>query len=278
MQLRKSNRRKTKIKLAIQGPSGSGKTYSSLLLAKGLANNNLSKVTVIDTENGSADLYSHLGNYNVVVLSAPYTPEKYIEAIELCEKSGSEVIIIDSISHCWDYLLQYHSNLTGTNSFKNWGKVTPRQNQFINKILHSDTHIICTMRTKQGYVINNVDGKFTLQKIGLRPIQRNDIEFEFTTVLNIDLNHNSTISKDRTSQFKERSKFIISADTGTKILEWCNNPISIDDIANQINSCINIKQLNLLYAKHPGLHKLLDPVFEQKKSMLLNLTNFNNLN
>ena len=88
MEIRRSERKKAKIKLALQGSSGSGKTYSSLLIAKGLIGGNLSKTAIIDTENGSADLYAHLGNYNVVSMKPPYSPETYIEAIELCEKAG----------------------------------------------------------------------------------------------------------------------------------------------------------------------------------------------
>lgn len=152
LNIRPSTRKQAKIKLALQGCSGSGKTYSALLLAYGMTSD-WSKVAVIDSENGSADLYAHLGSYNVVSLGGNYAPEHYIEAIALCEKAGMEVIIVDSISQCWDYLLDFHANLQG-NSFANWAKVTPRQNAFVQKILQSPAHIICTMRTKQDYVLN----------------------------------------------------------------------------------------------------------------------------
>ena len=101
MQLIKAERQRAKIKMALQGPSGSGKTYSSLLLAFGLSGS-WNKIAVIDTENHSANLYAHLGEYNVVNIGAPYNPEKYIDAIKLCEDAGMDVIIIDSISHEWD--------------------------------------------------------------------------------------------------------------------------------------------------------------------------------
>ena len=95
MQLRLSERKRAKIKMALQGASGTGKTYSSLLLAKGLTNGDFSKIAIIDTENGSADLYAHLGNYNVLSLNPPFTPENYIKAIEVCENAGMQVIILD---------------------------------------------------------------------------------------------------------------------------------------------------------------------------------------
>lgn len=163
MEIRRSERKKAKIKLALQGSAGSGKTYSSLLIAKGLVRGDFTKTAIIDTENRSADLYAHLVDYNVVSLEPPYSPERYIEAIELCEKAGMKVIIIDSISHCWDFLLDVHSNMLG-NSFTNWGKVTPRQNAFVNKMLRSNSHIISTMRVKQDYVFSFMYPRLRLAK------------------------------------------------------------------------------------------------------------------
>lgn len=101
MEIQKAQRRQAVIKMGLQGPSGSGKTYSGLFLAYGLTGN-WNKVVVIDSENHSADLYSHLGEYSVLTIGAPFSPEKYIEAITLCEASGMEVIIIDSISQEWE--------------------------------------------------------------------------------------------------------------------------------------------------------------------------------
>lgn len=120
LHIRPSTRNRAKIKLALQGCAGSGKTYSALLLAYGMTSD-WSKIAVIDSENGSADLYAHLGAYNVVSLGGDYSPENYIEAITLCENAGMEVIIVDSISQCWDYLLDFHAGLQG-NSFANWAR------------------------------------------------------------------------------------------------------------------------------------------------------------
>ena len=109
MQLQKAERKQAVIKLALQGPSGSGKTYSSLLLAYGLVGN-WDHIAVIDTENNSSHLYSHLGNFNVLSLSEPFSPERYIEAIEACEKAGMKAIIIDSISQEWEGSWWYYRN------------------------------------------------------------------------------------------------------------------------------------------------------------------------
>ncbi|WP_245580839.1 AAA family ATPase [Daejeonella oryzae] len=143
--------------MALQGPSGSGKTYSSLLLAYGITKD-WSKIAVIDSENHSAELYSSLGPYYVCPLTSPFTPEQYMDAIRLCEKSDIEVVIIDSVTHEWEHLLDYHANLPG-NSFTAWAKVTPRHNAFIQAIMQSSCHVICTVRTKQDYILVEKNGK-----------------------------------------------------------------------------------------------------------------------
>ena len=223
MQLRQSQRREAKMRLALQGASGSGKTYSSLLIAYGMTGD-WSKVAVIDSENGSADLYAHLGDYRVLTLEN-YAPETYVEAIGICEQAGAEVIIIDSISHCWDYLLDFHANLQG-NSFANWAKVTPRQNAFIQRILSSSCHVICTMRSKQDYVLSDKNGKMVPEKVGLKAVQRDNVDYEFTAVLDMAMNHKAVASKDRTGLFTGHPEFIISPRVGQAILQWCNQTIN----------------------------------------------------
>lgn len=135
MQLKQSKRQNVKLRLGISGASGFGKTHSALLLAFGMTQD-WTKVAVIDTENSSASLYSNLGNFNVLDLSAPYSPERYIEAIEVCEKAGISVIVIDSVSHEWNSTggcLQIHEQLGGR--FQDWGPVKKRHQAFIDKLL-----------------------------------------------------------------------------------------------------------------------------------------------
>lgn len=272
MQLRQSERRQAKIKMALQGSAGSGKTYSSLLLAKGLTNDNLSKVAIIDTENGSADLYAHLGSYNVLTLTPPYTPENYIKAVEMCESAGMEVIIIDSISHEWDELLDFHSKLVG-NSFTNWAKVTPRQKAFVDKILQTNAHVIATMRTKQDYVLNQKDGKFIPEKVGLKSVQRDGLDYEFTLVFDIDIKHNAVSSKDRTGLFMGKPEFVISSSTGKQILDWCKSgsaePIkqvaTRQDVKNEIQVCTSVAELVSLFKQYPQYQEDLRPDFELRR-------------
>ncbi|MDQ7917202.1 AAA family ATPase [Mesonia sp. MT50] len=280
MKLRQSERKKAKIKLALQGAAGSGKTYSSLLLAKGLSNEALSKVAIIDTENGSADLYAHLGNYNVLTLESPFTPEKYIKAIDVCLQAEMDVIIIDSISHCWDYLIDYHSSLAG-NSFANWAKVMPLHKAFINKILQADAHIVATMRTKQEYVLNKKDGKYIPEKVGLKAVQKDGVDYEFTILFNIDNKHFAISSKDRTGLYINKPEFTINPATGKKILEWCNSGTNLEEARAKIKDCKDIELLRQLYIHYKPWRELLEYDFKNQKDnlqtneILLNPKNFN---
>jgi hypothetical protein len=264
MQLRKSARKQAKIKMALQGSAGSGKTMSSLLLAKGLTNNDLSKVAIIDSENGSADLYAHLGEYNVVRITPPFTPEKYIEAIDICLDAKMEVIILDSISQVWDELIDFHSKLPG-NSFTNWNKVTPRQKAFINKILQADAHIIATMRTKQDYVLNQKNGKYIPEKVGLKAVQRDGVDYEFTLVFEIDIKHFAIASKDRTGLFNNSPDFKISEATGRLILDWCQQGLSIKNAKKEIAECTTVEGLRHLYQKYSALKKELNDIILNRK-------------
>lgn len=224
--LRKATRSKAKIRLGLSAVSGGGKTYSAILIAKGLAKGDLSKVAIIDTENGSADLYAHLGDYNVLTLKPPYTPERYVESIKTCEDAGMEVIIIDSITHEWNGkggILEIHSSMTG-NSFTNWSTLTPRHQKFIDAILTSSSHVITTVRRKQDYDLSkDSNGKTKVEKAGLKEETREGFEYELTANLELDIKHNATALKDRTMLFMDQPHFTPSEETGRILLEWCEN-------------------------------------------------------
>jgi hypothetical protein len=257
------------MKMGIQGPSGSGKTYSALLLAYGLVKD-WDKVAVIDSENHSADLYAHLGDYAVVSIGPPFSPAKYIEAISLCEAAGMEVVIIDSISHEWDSaggILDQHSAMMG-NSFTNWAKVTPLHNGFVNKILQSPAHIIATIRSKQDYILSERNGKMVPEKVGLKGVTREGMDYEFTIVLDLDLKHNATASKDRTGLFMDKPQTIITEQTGELIKTWCMNGIKISDIEIQIDQCNTIDGLRHILLKYPEFRKKLEPAIYLRKSQI----------
>ncbi len=267
MQIRKAARKQSKIKIAISGPAGSGKTYSALLLAYGLTGT-YDNIVVIDTESGSSDLYSDLGDYNVIVLDVPHSPEKYIEAINIAEQANADCIIIDSLSHSWEFLLQYHSKLTG-NSFTNWGIVKPRMQRLLQRILDAQCHIICTLRTKTDYIITeNKQGKMAPQKVGLKSIQLDGIEYEFTILFELDINHNAISSKDRTQLFSNTESFVISSETGNSILTWCNNGVSIVEIKLLISKASNMAELTAIYNEYKSYYPILESTFQYRKETL----------
>lgn len=269
MQLQKASRKNAKIKMALQGPSGSGKTMSALLLAFGLCGD-WTKIAVIDSENHSAELYSHLGGYNVLNFGAPYSPERYSEAIGICEQSGIEVIVIDSLSHEWDFIIDYHSNMAG-NSFTNWSKVSPRHNGLIQKILASDCHVISTIRTKQDYVLNERNGKMVPEKVGLKSVQRDGLEYDFTLVFDIDMKNIATASKDRTGMFFGKPGQKLSAVIGQQINQWCNSgdDLTVDDISLRINECRSLNDLLQTYKMYPQFKAALQSEYEQRKRELI---------
>ena len=267
MILEKASRKKAKIKMALQGPSGSGKTMSALLIAYGLCND-WTKIAVIDTENHSADLYAHLGEYLVLPISPHFTPEKYVQALEICIQSGAEVIIIDSISHEWDGIggiLDIHNTMMG-NSFTNWAKVTPRHNAFVQHILQSRVHIIATIRSKQDYVLVEKNGKQVPEKVGLKGVTKEGLDYEFTLLLEMNQKHQAIATKDRTGLFMDKPEFVPSTDTGKLIMEWCSK--GIEDFTARIDSCKSVEELILLYQQSPEYQDQYSKHFTQKKNQL----------
>lgn len=220
VQFKKAERKKAKLRLALAGPAGSGKTYGALLIAFGLGG----RVAMIDTENHSGELYCHLGDYDVAVIDPPFVPEKYTEAIREAERLGYDTIIIDSLSHAWagqGGLLDIHSHIADKsgNSWSAWRQVTPRHNELVEAILQSKCHIIATMRSKMDYVQTTENGKTVVKKVGMNPIQRDGMEYEFTVFMDIDINHLAQATKDRTSIF-DGQVFKITPEVGKKLLAW----------------------------------------------------------
>lgn len=232
IQIRKAERKKAKLRIGLSAPSGAGKTYSALLLAKGLVGS-WNKIGLIDTENGRGDLYSDLGEYNIYTLVAPFSPERYIEVIKAMEMEGMEAIIIDSISHEWEGAggcLEINESLAIArykgNSWSAWNETTPRHRRFIETIIASPAHIITTVRNKVETVMTE-DKK--VKKVGVKDITREGHDYEMTINFNIDQGtHLVTASKDNTHLFDGKDPFIITEETGRKLLEWSNSGASAD--------------------------------------------------
>lgn len=223
IELRKAERSQAKLRIGVSAPSGGGKTYSALLMASGMAPWN--KIAVIDTENGRGDIYSDLGDYNIITLEAPFSPERYIEAIKSCEAAGMEVIIVDSISHEWEGqggCLEINESLANAkyrgNTWSAWNETTPRHRKFIEAIISSTAHVITTVRNKVDTIMTE-DKK--VKKVGIKEITREGFEYEITVNFNIDRDtHKALPSKDNTRLFEGKDPFIITAETGKQLIDW----------------------------------------------------------
>ena len=228
MEIRRAERKKAKLRLGIAAPSGAGKTYGALLMAFGMGG----KVGLIDTEHGSGDLYAGLGEYDIIAIDAPYTVKKYQQAIQAFEEAGYATIIIDSLTHAWagdGGLLDKQGKLAdrGANSFAAWRTITPEHNALVDAMLKSPCHIIATMRAKQDYVLETNDkGRQQPKKVGMAPVQREGMEYEFTVMLDVDMGHIASASKDRTSLF-DGQMFKITPDTGKTLMQWLDAGVDV---------------------------------------------------
>lgn len=273
MQIQNAERKRVKLRLNIASPSGFGKTYGALLIAYGITGN-WQKIAVIDTENRSASLYSHLGKFKTVPFDPPYSPDRYIEAIHLCENEGMEVIIIDSITHVWKGqggLLEYQNALGGR--YQDWAKATPLYQKWLTAILQSKCHVITTNRKKQGYNMITEGNKTKVEKAGLDDEIREGYEYEMALALEIiNDKHMARTSKDRTGLFVDKPEFVITIDTGKQILDWCNEGIADepvkDEFAESIKACKSLAELKILYQKNPLKYTEYAAQFNQRKKEL----------
>jgi hypothetical protein len=269
--IRKATRKKAKLRLGISAPSGGGKTMSALLLAYGMmreAYPSISqdaiwdKIGVMDTEEGSAELYVGVEKYGVKIgefpyirISNNYDPVNYTNAIHAFEKSGVEVIIADSLSHAWagkGGLLDKQNKIAEAdpkkNSYTAWRTITPQHDALVAAMLQSPCHIIGTMRSKVEYAMQQgINGKQQVVKMGMAPIQREGMEYEFTVFLDIQSdNHVAHSTKDRTDLFSSLNadgttslrEFIITPDIGGELMRWLETgaeaPRPLMDLVNEM--------------------------------------------
>lgn len=217
----KAKKEKVWTKVLMGGPSGSGKTYSALRMATGLAACCGSRIAAIDTEAGRLRYYAEEFDFDDTQLEE-FTPEAYIELINAAADAGYQVLLIDSISHEWNYCCETVNKMPG-NSFTNWGKMTPRHDKFMETILQSPMHIICTVRGKDEYTLEEKNGKQTPKKIGMGYKQRDNTEYEYTITFNVDQStHVASVMKDNTHLFENRYEVLTEKD-GEALYRWANS-------------------------------------------------------
>jgi ABC-type oligopeptide transport system ATPase subunit len=203
LEFKKAVKSRARLRLALVGPSGSGKTYSAMAIARGLNPNG--RIAVIDTERGSASKYADLFNFDVLEM-ASFSPANYVDAMKAAENAGYDIIIIDSLTHAWsgkggalEMVDAAVARSKSANSFGAWREVTPAHNAMVEAIVSSPCHVIATMRSKTEYIVepDPRTGRNVPRKIGMAPIQRDGLEYEFDVVGDIDLEHRLIVTKSR---------------------------------------------------------------------------------
>lgn len=284
---KKAERKNAKLRLALSGPTGAGKTESALRLATGIGG----RIAVGDTENDSASLYADQYDFETVNITPPYTPEKFTSVIKAAEKSGFDILILDSITHEWSGVggcLEMVDKLAPKfkgNTWAAWSEVTPKHRAFIDAILHSSIHIIVTLRSKMETIQEDMgNGKKKVKKVGMKSEQRDGIEYEFTTVLDLDADHFALATKDRTRIFVE--PLIITKETGFQLQQWLlsgsadvtidgNQFLELEELMKQAG--VNIDS----YCSKRKMNSLMDiqaQKFEETKTKLIQIIETNQSN
>lgn len=259
----KATKKKVAIKAMLGGVSGAGKTYSALRLATGIVKQSGGRIAFIDTEGDRGLYYAEKFDYDRLELT-DHSPEAYIEAMKMAEDNGYTVCIIDSTSHEWEFCLTVHDKMPG-NSYTNWAKVTPRHEKFINYIIQSPMHIICTARGKAQYVLEDKNGKQIPKKAGMGIKQREGMDFEFTVFLDIDQeSHVASTSKDNTGIFDGKYE-VLTEDHGAMLYKWANSGEqapkkpkpkldldTVESVISEINSTVKELMSNGKTAKELG--------------------------
>lgn len=236
----KATKKKAKLRCAIYGPSGSGKTFSALRVASGIANEIGGRIAVIDTEYGSASKYADRFDFDCLDLADHKIPA-YTEAI--IAASSHSVLVIDSLSHAWQELLEEMDRLGATkyrgNKWSAWNEGTPKHKRFMQAILAFPGHVIATIRSKTEWATEEgKNGKSQPIRVGLAPEQGKGIEYEFDLLLAINTDHAAIVEKDRTGKFQDKIIEKPGEDFGRELVRWLNDgadppPVVAQTLASQ---------------------------------------------
>lgn len=247
----KATKKQSKLRLALFGVSGGGKTYGALRLAKGLGG----KIALIDTEHGSASKYSDRFDFDVCNLDKPT-----INNILMCMEQAKDydVLIIDSLTHAWNELLQEVDKIAkakyGGNSWSGWADGNKKQTELINAILSFPGHVIATMRVETNWTTTvNDKGKMVPVRIGEAPKQGKQIEFEFDMLIQVSQDHQAVVLKDRTGKYQDEC-FIIDEEFGKDLSLWLEETSYHDSTTS---SCVNstTEQENISQAQEEAFIK-----------------------
>jgi AAA domain len=242
-----------RLRLALVGSSGSGKTRGALEVATRFSD----KVAVIDTEHGSASLYSDRFRFDTCQL-VTFDPNLFVEKIHEAEEAGYGAIVIDSLSHAWmgkdgalEQVDRLASRSSNNSSYFAWNSVTPKHMALVNAILQSPAHVIATIRAKTEYVLNpGKNGKIVPEKVGLAPVQRDGLEYEFGVVGYFDEAHAFRVTKSRCDLLEGRTFAADEFPEAVAILQkWLadGEPTPTrEEIKAKIEACTTLAELDAL--------------------------------
>lgn len=234
IQFEPATKKASKARIALCGPSGSGKTYTGLALATALSD----RVAVIDTERGSASKYVGLNGWKFdTVTPNKFSPLSLVETLGVAAGAGYGAVVIDSLSHYWmgaDGMLEQVDRRSGTNKFTSgWKVVGPEEKQMIDALLSYPGHVIATLRTKTEYVIEeNEKGKKEPRKVGMKPIQRDGLEYEFDLIGDLDLENRLTVSKSRIPSLSGQAIAKPGIELARTISDWLSEGVEVPSIAD----------------------------------------------
>lgn len=228
-EIRKAERQGARLLIQLSGVSGSGKTYSALQLAYGLAGNNADKIVMIDTENRRGSLYANAlpQPFNIIDFYAPFSPERYIEAIDAACKAGAEVVVIDSVTHEWESEggCEWIAQQT---RFPDWKTAKARHKRFMTFMLQCPAHIIACTRAREKVDFSDPKNP---RPLGIQPIQEKNFSFEATVSLMMhDQGKRQDVLKcpSELQNVLGRGQGYISAQDGQALRQWVDGAAPVD--------------------------------------------------
>lgn len=235
MQFKKADKKQSKLRCSIFGPSGSGKTFTSLRIANGFKSATNGKIAFIDSERGSASKYADRFDFDVLELDRK-TIADYIQGIKVASENGYNILILDSLSHAWQELIEDIDRLANVkykgNTWRAWAEGTPKQRALIDAIINYPGHVIATIRSKTEWEVGE-DKK--VRRIGLSPEQGKGIEYEFDMLLEITVDHYATVIKDRTGKYQDKIIQMPDEKFGIELINWLNSGSTISQPVEQVH-------------------------------------------
>lgn len=260
MDFKPATREASAARIALSGPSGSGKTYTALVLATALSDN----VGVIDTERGSASKYVGLNGWQFeTVTPDKFSPLSLVEILGVAAGRGFGALVLDSFSHYWmgvdGMLEQADRRAIGNNSFSGWKEVRPEERRMIDALVAYPGHVVVTMRSKTEYVVEeNERGKKVPRKVGLKPEQREGIEYEFDLVGDMDLDNTLTVVKSRIHTLSKAVIPLPGEELALQVRDWLSDGEKVPTVSEYrkralaIDSPESLDDLRALYEEVCG--------------------------